>query len=136
MIVDTSVLIAVERGTLSFDALVSRTFYDEAGVSAITVSEWLHGAHRARDAGERTRRLAVAEAILDGLSVYEFGTREAQRHAELWAHLQRAGTPIGPYDMLIAATALARGHDLLTLHRTEFARVPGLRLVAIDRSSD
>jgi predicted nucleic acid-binding protein len=33
--------------------------------------------------------------------------------------------------MLVAATALARGHDVLTLNRAEFARVPGLRLVAV-----
>lgn len=131
VIVDTSVLIAVERGTYSLEALSGRVFYDEAGVSAITMSELLHGAHRARDLGERTRRFAVAEAIRDGLSIYDFGPREAQRHAELWAHLQRAGTPIGPHDMLIAATALARGHDVLTLNRAEFARVPGLRLVAV-----
>lgn len=131
VIVDTSVLIAVERGTYSMESLVGRVYYDEAGVSAITMSQLLHGAHRARDLGERTRRLALAEAMLDGLSIYEFGPREAQRHAELWAHLQRAGTPIGPHDMLIAATALARGHDVLTLNRAEFARVPGLRLVDV-----
>jgi predicted nucleic acid-binding protein len=74
--------------------------------------------------------------MLEGLPIYDFGAREAQRHAELWAHLQRAGTPIGPHDMLIAATALARGHDLLTLNRAEFARVPGLRLVAVHEWPD
>jgi predicted nucleic acid-binding protein len=36
--------------------------------------------------------------------------------------------------MLIAATALARGHDLLTLNGTEFTRLPGLQLVVIDGS--
>jgi len=132
VIIDTSVLVAAERGTLNLRDLLGRTGNEDSGVTAITVSELLHGALRARDISERTRRLAVAEALLDGLSVYEFGVRDAQRHAELWVHLQRLGTPIGPHDMLIAATALARGEALLTLNRKEFDRVPGLRLIDIE----
>lgn len=131
MIVDTSVLVAAERGTIALDQLLRVASHEVCGVSAITVSELLHGAYRAHNLGARTRRLALAEAILDGLSVFEFGVREAQRHAELWVQLQRAGTPIGPHDMLIAATALARGHLLLTLNRAEFGRVPGLQVVPL-----
>jgi tRNA(fMet)-specific endonuclease VapC len=36
--------------------------------------------------------------------------------------LERAGTPIGPYDILIAAQAL-----LVTANEREFARVPRLK---------
>jgi tRNA(fMet)-specific endonuclease VapC len=42
--------------------------------------------------------------------------------------LERAGTPIGPYDILIAAQARRRGAVLVTANRREFARVPGLRI--------
>ena len=42
--------------------------------------------------------------------------------------LNDAGTPIGPYDLLIAGTALARGLTLVTRNVREFARVPGLRI--------
>ena len=55
---------------------------------------------------------------------------EARRHAELWADLTRRGRGIGPHDMLVGATALARGYALSTLNRRGFARVRGLRLVA------
>jgi len=132
LIVDTSVLVAAERGLFDLGQLRRAAMYAESGIASITMSELLHGAHRARDIKERTRRLAVAESVLNDLSVFEFGLREAQRHAELWVQLQRAGTPIGPHDMLIAATALARGHDLVTLNHREFARVPGLRLLDVD----
>lgn len=131
LIIDTSILVAAERGLYDLDQLRRGSMYAESGIASITMSELLHGAHRARDLRERTRRLAVAESLLGELSVFEFGVREAQRHAELWVHLQRAGTPIGPHDMLIAATALARGLELATLNRREFAQVPGLQLTDV-----
>lgn len=46
--------------------------------------------------------------------------------------LRRAGTPIGERDLMIAATALANGHDVLTANVREFERVPGLRVVTLD----
>jgi predicted nucleic acid-binding protein len=75
----------------------------------------------------------VADARLDAIPVLPFGLPEARRHAELWAELARTGTVIGPHDLLIAATALAQGHALVTLNQREFGRVPGLRLVATER---
>ena len=50
----------------------------------------------------------------------------ANRAAELRSDLAVAGTPIGPYDLLIAATALEHGATLVTNNVREFARVPGL----------
>jgi tRNA(fMet)-specific endonuclease VapC len=41
--------------------------------------------------------------------------------------LARAGTPIGPYDALIAGQARRRGATLVTANQREFARVPGLK---------
>ena len=73
------------------------------------------------------------EKLLDALPMLPFGLPEARRHAELWAELSRTGNAIGPHDLLIAATALAQGHALVTLNQREFGRVPGLRLVATER---
>ena len=50
----------------------------------------------------------------------------ANRAGELRSDLSAAGTPIGPYDLLIAATALEHGAILVTNNVREFARVPGL----------
>jgi len=102
-------------------------------IAAITAAELLHGCHRASDPGVRARRFAFVEALLDLIPVLPFGLAEARRHAELWAHLAREGTMIGPHDLLIGATALAQGHLLATLNGREFKRVAGLRLVAVDR---
>ncbi len=58
-----------------------------------------------------------------------FGLAEARRAAQIRAALEVAGTPIGPYDVLIAATALAHGGTLVTHNVQEFDRVAGLPLV-------
>ena len=132
VVLDTSVLIAAERGAVRLEALLESLGEETVAVAAITASELLHGCHRAGDAGVRARRSAFVDALLDSLPVLPFGLPEARRHAELWAELARTGTAIGPHDLLIAATALAQGFVLATLNQREFGRVPGLRLVATE----
>lgn len=133
VILDTSMLVAAERGSVRFEALLEALGAEPTGIAAITASELLHGCHRATDAGIRVRRAAFVDALLDAIPVLPFGLSEARRHAELWADLMREGTMIGPHDLLIGATALAQGRALATLNQREFGRVRGLRLVAIER---
>ena len=133
VVLDTSVFIAAERGAVRLEALLESLGEETVAVAAITASELLHGCHRAGDAGVRARRSAFVDALLDALPVLPFGLPEARRHAELWAELARTGSAIGPHDLLIAATALAHGFVLATLNQREFGRVPGLRLVAVER---
>jgi tRNA(fMet)-specific endonuclease VapC len=66
--------------------------------------------------------------LLAAVTVLPFGATEAQQAARIRAELERAGEPIGPYDILIAATALAHGGRLATRNVKEFGRVPGLSL--------
>lgn len=114
------------------EALLDQAGDQAVGIAAITASELLHGCRRAADPGLRARRAALVEALLDVIAVLPFGLVEARRHAELWAELASRGTMIGPHDLLIAATALARGDELATLNRREFGSVAGLRLVITD----
>lgn len=133
MILDTSLLIAAERGTLRFEALLASLGDEPVGLAAITASELLHGCHRATDPAVRVRRAAFVDAVLDAVPVLPFGLAEARRHAELWADLARRGKAIGPHDLLIGATALARGDVLATLNQREFRRIAGLRLVEVEK---
>ena len=133
MILDTSVLIAGERGVLQLESLLLSLGDEQVRIAAITASELLHGCHRATDPAVRARRLAFVDAILGAIPVIPFGLADARRHAELWAHLASAGTMIGAHDLLIGATALAHGHRLATLNRREFSQVPGLRLVDVEK---
>lgn len=132
MIIDTSLLVAAERGRAQLDVVLGALRPEPVGIAAITASELLFGCLRARDAGVRSRRAAFIEALFERIPVLPFGLSEARQHAQLWLDLSRAGMVIGPHDLLIAATALARGEALATLNQREFSRVAGLRLVALD----
>jgi tRNA(fMet)-specific endonuclease VapC len=132
VILDTSLLIGAERGTVRIEDLLTSLGDEPVAISAITASELLHGCLRAGSAGVRVRRLAFVEALLDVIPVAGFGLGEARRHAELWAELLGEGAPIGPHDMLIGATALARGDTLATLNVREFQRIAGLRLLPVE----
>lgn len=126
VILDTSVLIAAERGELSLDALLDPFGDEPVAIAAITASELLHGCHRAADAAVRARRFAFVEGLLAVLPVLPFGLIEARRHAELWAECARRGLGIGAHDLLIGATALAQGWRVATRNAAEFARMPGV----------
>lgn len=131
VILDTSVLIAAERGTFAMSRFLHQRIDESIAVAAITISELLQGSLRTTRADLRMRRAAFADWVASRVPVLPFGTEEARRHAEVWAHLQQQGAMIGLHDLLIAATALANGHAVATLDTRDFERIPGLRLVEL-----
>lgn len=126
---DSSVLIAGERGRFPLLRFLQALGETDVCVAAVTATELLHGVHRAQDLPTRSRRSAYVEALLRDMPIATFDLLAARRHAELWATLAQAGQMIGPHDLLIAATAVARGDAIATLNTQEFSRVPGLDLV-------
>ena len=94
----------------------------EMAISAIVAHELFYGAFR-------SRRTAQNLALIDALQfiVLEFDKEDARQAGEVRAVLASKGTPIGPYDVLIAGQAVARDMILVTHNTQEFGRVPGLR---------
>lgn len=127
-LIDTSVLVDSERGG---GALGRVPEDDEHVISIITVSELLHGVHRAVDGARRTRRQAFVEHVLAELEVLSATVEIARIHAEIWAQLEVSGAAIGVHDLWIAATALAHGMGVATNNAREFERVPGLNVLAV-----
>lgn len=126
ILIDSSILIAHERGRLDLARVLEGLPEGEGFLSAVTVSELLHGVHRAHEAGVRARRLASVEALLAAFPVLPIDGTVARVHAQLWAHLQAAGTPVGAHDMWIGATCVVHGHTIVTANVREFSRIPGL----------
>ena len=127
VLIDTGLLVDLERGVTNPD--VERAIGEEdRAISVITVSELLHGVHRASGA-QRARRSAFVEHLLAGMRALEITEQIARVHAEIWAQLAAKGEVIGAHDLWIAATALAHGMGLATGNTREFNRVPGLRLI-------
>lgn len=69
---------------------------------------------------------AVIHDFLDTIHLIEFGPDEARCAGFIRADLMKKGTPIGPYDILIAATAMHHNLRLITSNMNEFTRVHGL----------
>jgi tRNA(fMet)-specific endonuclease VapC len=128
VLIDTSILIAYERGQLDIAARVAGREAEEAFLSVISASELQHGAHRATDPAVHARRLALVEATLARFPVLEIGLEVARAHAALWSSLAQRGEMIGVHDSWLAATCIALDLTLITGNTREFNRVPGLKL--------
>jgi tRNA(fMet)-specific endonuclease VapC len=128
VLIDTSVLVNVERRRLSLERALGER---ERAISVITASELLHGVHRATDDRVRTRRQAFVEHLISSIEPLPITTSVARSHAEIWAGLERSGEAIGAHDMWIAATAISHGMEVATANAIEFERVPGLTVVAL-----
>jgi tRNA(fMet)-specific endonuclease VapC len=98
---------------------------EDIALSVITEAELRTGAAKSTS-GAKTLRLV--ENFLRPLSIVEFTSNDAASYAQVRAKLERAGTPIGPLDTLIAAQAVARKLVLVSNNESEFRRVVGLRL--------
>lgn len=96
---------------------------DQIKVPAIVRAELLFGI--AKSAHPRKTR-SVVEAFLMPFEILPFESRSANSYASIRATLETSGTPIGPNDLLIAATVLGHGATLVTHNIREFSRVPGL----------
>jgi len=131
LILDTSTIIAAERGVFDLDGLLHDAGEDTVAIAAITASELLHGVERARNEAVRSRRHALVESVLDAFPVIPFGLPEARVHARLWAALAAKGKMIGAHDLQIAATCLSLGSAVVTLNVKEFRRVAGLSMASV-----
>lgn len=125
-LIDSSILIAAERGSLNLDAVLAEQRDEHFALSAITASELLHGVDRADTEARRARRDAYVEALLSALPIIAFDLTAAKSHARLSAHLASSGVTIGAQDLIIAATALSRGMDVVSRDERSFPRIPGL----------
>jgi predicted nucleic acid-binding protein len=114
VLIDSSVFIAAERRGLRPTDL-KRTLRDEpAALAAVTASELLVGVYRADTPVRRARREVFVESVLDAFPVLPFDLPIARHHARVRSDLLSTGRSIGDHDLIIAATAVAHGYDILT----------------------
>ncbi len=126
VLIDTSVLIGLERRGKDLGALVTATNDESIALASITASEILVGMHRADSSQRRQQREKWVEDALGRFSILPFDLSVARLHAQLWAQLSASGAMIGIHDIQVAATALAYNYAVLTDNVRDFERVPGL----------
>lgn len=128
VIFDTSVLIAIERGSLDIEGLVKGKENEAFGISAITVSELLHGVHRADSEKRRLKREAYVEKVIETFPVYPFDLSAARIYARIWAYLTKRGVTIGAHDLMIASTAISFGFSVMTSDMRDYGKIKGLKV--------
>jgi tRNA(fMet)-specific endonuclease VapC len=101
---------------------VRRETPNDIAISAIVSHELFYGAYRS---GRQVQNVGRIDALQ--FAVLEFDKEDSRQSGAIRAFLASRGTPIGPYDVLIAGQAIARKMILITRNMDEFSRVPGLR---------
>jgi tRNA(fMet)-specific endonuclease VapC len=122
-VLDTNTLSYFFRGEGRIAEHLSTVSPSDIGIPAIVLFEIEAGIARSADA---SRRRAQLDEALSTIQLLPFGRKEARSAARIRADLEEAGKPIGPYDVLIAGTAVANGATLVTRNQREFQRVAGL----------
>jgi tRNA(fMet)-specific endonuclease VapC len=97
---------------------------EHIAICSVVKAELFYGAMKSRWP-EKT--LAKQQGFLAMFVSLPFDDRAAQQFGQIRATLERQGKPIGPYDLQIAATALANDLIVITHNTGEFGRVPGLK---------
>lgn len=98
---------------------------NDLAISSVTVFELWYGVERSKAVARNSEAL---REFLAPLRQLEFDSVDALACARIRADLEAKGSPIGPYDLQIAAQALRRKLTLITHDAAEFKRVAGLKL--------
>lgn len=120
---DTNAVIALMKGHTGLLKELRKHSPQDFAVSSIAMHELFYGAYKSERVDQNLARI---EALR--FAALEFDQEDARSAGRIRAELKLAGTPIGPYDVLIAGQALARGLILITHNTREFGRIEGLRL--------
>jgi tRNA(fMet)-specific endonuclease VapC len=124
-LLDTDTCIyALKQNENVLEQLLSKS-REEIVVSVITEGELRTGAAKS---SSPIKTLRLVENFLRPLAIADFTSDDAIAYAHIRAKLERAGTPIGPLDTLIASQAVARKLTLVSNNEREFRRVSGLRV--------
>ncbi len=122
---DTNICIFTVKNRPAHMREVFNRHHGQMCISAVSLMELIYGAEKS---ASPERNLAVVEGFAARLDVLPYDETAASHTGQLRAELAKSGTPIGPYDQMIAGHARSRGLIVVTNNRLEFDRVPGLRV--------
>jgi len=135
LILDSSVIIDAERRGETVERLVERVIAvagdQEAALSAIGLTELIHGLYRAKTPTSRLRRQSFLDEVLADLTVYPYTRDTAMLAGKLDGEQQNMGVIIPFADLLIGATALSLGFSVLTANLRHFQKIPDLSVVRL-----
>ena len=125
---DTNIIIAaINQHAAAVRQRLMKTLHEGTivGIPTVVLYELWYGIKKSARAQQNIDALDNFLAL--DVTRWPFELEDAEEAGDVRAVLERLGTPIGPYDMLIAAQARRRGAILVTANKNEFSRVPGLQ---------
>jgi tRNA(fMet)-specific endonuclease VapC len=128
VILDTSVLIEVERGKIDIEKFIAGRESELFSLSIISVAELLHGVHRADSELRKQKRAAYVDKIIDIFPIYPFDLKITKVYEKLWSDLLKKGINIGAHDLMIGATAISLGFSIATFNVRHFSKIDGLKM--------
>lgn len=123
-LLDANVVIALLNSKDTQTSQRARTHRPrDIGISAIVIHELYYGAFKSQ---RQAQNLDRVDRLM--FEVVPFDKEDARQAGLVRAALAKEGTPVGPYDVLIAGQAISRDLTLVTRNTSEFSRVAGLRI--------
>lgn len=126
-LLDTNICIFLIRNKLPYlkERLI-KCDPDQVFLSAVTVAELEYGASKSLN--REKNREALLKVCASFGNILDFSNADAEAYGIIRAYLERIGSPIGPYDMQIAAQAMTRNLTVVTHNYDEFSRIPWIRV--------
>jgi tRNA(fMet)-specific endonuclease VapC len=123
LILDTTVLVAMERDRATLDASFADD--DDVAIAAVTAAE-LRVSVAFASGPRRARRAAFVDEVLSTATIEDYTLATARAHAELLMAVRRSGRPRGAHDLLIAATAVTTARTIVSWDARGFEELPGV----------
>ena len=125
-ILDTNVCIQILKGrSEKIKVKLENISNDMIGIPTVVRYELFFGAYKSNNPD---KTLATVKEFIAAFPALDFDDEIAEKSGEIRATLEKLGAPIGPYDLLIAATAVVKGKILVTNNTREMSRVQGIKL--------
>jgi tRNA(fMet)-specific endonuclease VapC len=124
-LLDTDIVIYSLKGHPAVKKNLERNLHAALKISIVTLMELYYGAYKSQKV---TSNLGKIKSIEDAVEIIPIGRESAEVFAMLKANLEKAGTPLDDFDLILAACALANDLVLVTNNVKHFERIEGLRL--------
>jgi tRNA(fMet)-specific endonuclease VapC len=124
-VIDTNTLIYFFKGMGNVGKILLKNPPSNICIPTVVLYELEVGIAKS---GFQEERITQLEALTSVVKILPFGIDEVRCAASIRVNLEKKGTPIGPYDVLIAGTALSNKGILVTHNTKEFERVEGLQI--------
>jgi tRNA(fMet)-specific endonuclease VapC len=135
VILDSSVLITGERRGESVRHILKRVQAAhgevDCALSVVTIVELTHCIYRAKNDADRERRRAFSEELRRDMVVHPVTVEIAELAGRIEGEQAARGVNVAFEDLLIGATALHMGYDVVTLNVRHFRMIPGLTVVQL-----